>query len=153
MSIQLLPISKQEFPEVFPVVKQALYEHVDSVFVWDDQFQQHRLSTDYQPEWFHWVVSKQNKIGLVCFKPYDTAYHIHLLILFPQYQNQGFGHIVMQQITTLVKSEGRNKITLSSFTRNTKAIQFYTRLGYQVTEEDECFVSMTLDLEQQKMDY
>ncbi len=59
----------------------------------------------------------------------------------------------MQQITTLTKSEGRNEITLSSFTRNTKAIQFYTRLGYQVTEEDECFVSMTLDLEQQKMDY
>nr|WP_171346609.1 GNAT family N-acetyltransferase [Vibrio coralliilyticus] len=153
VSIQLLPISEQEFPEVFPVVKQALYEHVDSVFGWDDQFQQHRLFTDYQPDWFHWVVSNQNKIGLVCFKPYDTAYHIHLLILFPQYQNQGFGQVVMQQITTLTKSEGRNKITLSSFTRNTKAIQFYTRLGYQVTEEDECFVSMTLDLEQQKMDY
>ena len=89
----------------------------------------------------------------MCFKPYNTAYHIHLLILFPQYQSQGFGQLVMQQITTLAKSEGRNKITLSSFTRNTKAIQFYTRLGYQVTEEDECFVSMALDLEQRKMDY
>ncbi|KJY93893.1 histone acetyltransferase [Vibrio neptunius] len=144
MTIQLLPVPEQEFPEVFSSVKQALYDHVDAVFGWDDQFQRQRLSSDYQPEWFHWIVSQQNKVGLVCFKPYDTAYHIHLLILFPQYQNQGLGQGVMQQINTLVKSEGRNKITLSSFARNTKAIQFYTRLGYQVIEEDECFVSMAL---------
>ena len=144
MTIQLLPVPEQEFPEVFSSVKQALYDHVDAVFGWDDQFQRQRLSSDYQPEWFHWIVSQQNKVGLVCFKPYDTAYHIHLLILFPQYQNQGLGQVVMQQINTLVKSEGRNKITLSSFARNTKAIQIYTRLGYQVIEEDECFVSMAL---------
>ena len=53
MTIQLLPVPEQEFPEVFSSVKQALYDHVDAVFGWDDQFQRQRLSSDYQPEWFY----------------------------------------------------------------------------------------------------
>lgn len=90
-NIQFQLVSNSEFEERFTCVKQSLFIHVDSVFGWDDDFQRQRLLNDYHPSWFHWVYRGKERIGLVCFKPYDNAYHIHLLIISPQYQDQSLG--------------------------------------------------------------
>lgn len=83
----------------------------------------------------------------LCFKPYDNAYHIHLLIISPQYQDQSLGKKVMSLIHEKAHQEQRNQVTLSSFRNNTRAIRFYQSLGYQVIDDsDEDFVGMALNL-------
>ena len=145
--IQLQLVANSEFEELFACVKQGIFEHVDNVFGWDDEFQHNRLLNDYQPSWFHWVYRGKEKIGLVCFKPYDNAYHIHLLIISPQYQDQSLGKKVMSLIHEKAHQEQRNQVTLSSFRNNTRAIRFYQSLGYQVIDDsDEDFVGMALNL-------
>ena len=146
LKFQLVPNS--EFEELFACVKQGIFEHVDNVFGWDDEFQRNRLSNDYHPSWFHWVYRDSQKVGLACFKPYDNAYHVHLLIIFPQHQSQNIGQQVMMLIHNKARLEQRNQVTLSSFRGNTRAIQFYEGLGYQVVDNsDEDFVGMTLSLD------
>ena len=135
MQFQL--ISNLEFEELFACVKQGLFIHVDNVFGWDDEFQHNRLLNDYQPSWFHWVYRGKEKIGLVCFKPYDNAYHIHLLIISPQYQDQSLGKKVMSLIHEKAHQEERNQVTLSSFRSNTRAISFYQALGYQIVDDSD----------------
>ena len=146
LKFQLVPNS--EFEELFACVKQGIFGHVDNVFGWDDEFQRNRLSNDYHPSWFHWVYRDSQKVGLACFKPYDNAYHVHLLIIFPQHQSQNIGQQVMMLIHNKARLEQRNQVTLSSFRGNTRAIQFYEDLGYQVVDNsDEDFVGMTLSLD------
>ena len=145
--LQFQLVANSEFEELFTCVKQGIFEHVDNVFGWDDEFQLNRLSNDYHPSWFHWVYRDSQKVGLACFKPYDNAYHVHLLIIFPQHQNQNIGQQVMMLIQNKARIEQRNQVTLSSFRGNTRAIQFYEALGYQVVDDsDEDFVSYRLKI-------
>nr|WP_146492688.1 GNAT family N-acetyltransferase [Vibrio sp. T20] len=135
--MQLRFVPSSEFEELFAFVKQGLFIHVDSVFGWDDDFQHQRLLNDYHPSWFHWVYRGKERIGLVCFKPYDNAYHIHLLIISPQYQDQSLGKKVMSLIHEKAHQEERNQVTLSSFRSNTRAISFYQALGYQIVDDSD----------------
>ncbi|WP_139784430.1 GNAT family N-acetyltransferase, partial [Vibrio parahaemolyticus] len=80
----------------------------------------------------------------LCFKPYDNAFHVHLLIVFPEFQNQKLGERVMNMVQEIAREQGRSYVTLSSFTRNESAVRFYKSLGYEVTESDENFLSLSL---------
>ena len=145
--IQFQLVSNSEFEELFAFVKQGLFIHVDNVFGWEDDFQRKRLLNDYHPSWFHWIYHKNERVGLVCFKTYGNTYHIHLLIISPQYQDQSLGKKVMSLIHEKAHQEQRNQVTLSSFRNNTRAIRFYQSLGYQVIDDsDEDFVGMALNL-------
>ncbi|HCG6980466.1 TPA: GNAT family N-acetyltransferase [Vibrio parahaemolyticus] len=146
MDIQLIQIESDEFESLFSVVKQGLYSHVDAVFGWCDKFQVARLKSDYEPHWFHWVYLNNAQVGMLCFKPYDNALHVHLLIVFPEFQNQKLGERVMNMVHDIAREQGRSYVTLSSFTRNERAVRFYKSLGYKVTESDENFLSLSLQV-------
>ncbi len=53
------------------------------MFGWDDDFQRERLTNEYEPHWFSWILAEGERVGLLCCKPYDDALHVHLLIIFP----------------------------------------------------------------------
>lgn len=146
MDIQLKQIEGEEFESLFSVVKQGLYSHVNAVFGWCNEFQVNRLKSDYEPHWFHWVYVNNRRVGMLCFKPYDNALHVHFLIVFPEFQNQKLGERVMNMVHDIAREQGRNHVTLSSFTRNESAVRFYKSLGYEVTESDENFLSLSLQV-------
>ena len=143
MTIHLSPITAQETALRFSVIKDALHEHIDAVFGWDDDFQRHRLNEEYDPAWFHWVYHEEQRVGLFCFKPYDNAYHVHFLVILPNFQNQGLGKTTMDYLHQLAQAEQRKSITLSSFIRNKKALTFYKRLGDEITHIEKDFYSLT----------
>jgi len=149
MSFQLEPILDTEAELKFHALKQGLFEHVDAVFGWNDDFQKERMSQEYQTDWFYWIKRDKTRVGLICFKPYDNAYHVHLLLVFPECQNQGVGQQVMHALHQQARQQLRDKVTLSSFVRNRKAIQFYQRLGYTILNQEDDFVSMSLTLSQE----
>ncbi|UPR55239.1 GNAT family N-acetyltransferase [Vibrio cyclitrophicus] len=145
--MQFRLVSNSEFEALFAFVKPGLFIHVDNVFGWDDDFQRQRLINDYHPSWFHRIYHKNERVGLVCFKPYGNVYHVHLLIIFPQYQAQSLGRKIMSLIHEKAHQEQRNQVTLSSFISNTHAISFYQALGYQIVDDsDEDFAGMALNL-------
>ena len=45
--LRLETVLSSEFGDLFDCVKQGIFEHVDNVFGWDDEFQRNRLSNDY----------------------------------------------------------------------------------------------------------
>lgn len=144
MEITLKPILAQEYGLRFSTVKEALFEHVDAVFGWDDDFQRKRLIGEYDPTWFYWIYKNNQRIGLLCFKPYDNSYHVHLLIVLPDFQNQGLSQMTMDYVHQLAQAEQRKSITLSSFIRNEKALTFYKKLGYDITCVESDFYVLTL---------
>lgn len=151
--IQFKIISSSEFEDLFYYVKQGIFKHVDNVFGWNDSFQRKRLLNDYHRSWFHWVYNDTQRVGLTCFKPYDNAYHVHLLIIFPQYQRLSLGKQVMTLIHDKALQEQRDQITLSSFRSNTRAIGFYQALGYQIVDDsDDNFIALVLKVYKIQLD-
>lgn len=143
MEIALADVPDSEFEQCFTAVKQGIFPYVEAVFGWDDDFQRERLSSEYQPQWFSWILQGGERVGLLCCKPYEDALHIHLLIIFPQYQGRQLGSAVMDRLHREAEREGKSRVTLSSFTDNQRAVRFYLRLGYKVVEGDEVFVSLS----------
>jgi len=139
----LHPILPEEYDLRFAIIKDAIFEHVDAVFGWDDDFQQQRLNEEYDPTWFHWIYHEEQRVGLFCFKPYDDSYHVHFLVILPNFQDQGLGRNTMDYLHQLAQAELRKSITLSSFSRNEKALAFYKRLGYEITHVEKDFYSLT----------
>ncbi|MFQ2918817.1 GNAT family N-acetyltransferase [Aeromonas allosaccharophila] len=146
MGIELADVSKSEFEQVFTVVKEGIFPYVEALFGWDDQFQRERLTNSYLPQWFSWILQGGERVGLLCSKPYEDALHVHLLIIFPQYQGRRLGAAVMDLLHQEAERDGKCRVTLSSFTDNHGAIRFYQRLGYKVVEDDLEFVSMSRPL-------
>ncbi|MBW3843426.1 GNAT family N-acetyltransferase [Aeromonas hydrophila] len=143
MEIELAGIAPSEFEQRFAAVKEGIFSYVEAVFGWEDDFQHERLTSEYEPHWFSWILAERERIGLLCRKPYDGALHVHLLIIFPRYQGRQLGSAVMARLHREAASEGRHRVTLSSFSANQRAIEFYRRLGYQVVAEEPAFVSLS----------
>ncbi|MFQ2201211.1 GNAT family N-acetyltransferase [Aeromonas hydrophila] len=143
MEIELAGIASSEFEQRFAAVKEGIFPYVEAVFGWDDEMQRERLTSEYEPHWFSWIQAGSERVGLLCCKPYDDALHVHLLIIFPQYQGKQLGSAVMDRLHREAASEGRHRVTLSSFSANQRAIEFYRRLGYQVVAEEPAFVSLS----------
>lgn len=146
MDIKLVQIKADEFDSLFSVVKQAIYAHVDAVFGWNDDVQRKRLMDDYEPNWFNWIYQEGQRVGMLCYKPYDNALHVHLLVVFSEFQNQKLGEKVMNYVHHQACLQGRASITLSSFVRNKPAARFYKSLGYRVIGSDENFYSLSLQV-------
>lgn len=146
MEIERVGIAPSEFEQCFAAVKQGIFPYVEAVFGWDDEMQRERLTSEYEPHWFSWILAEGERVGLLCCKPYDDALHIHLLIIFPPYQGRQLGSTVMARLHREAVSEGILRVTLSSFSANQRAIEFYRRLGYQVVAEESAFVSLSRPL-------
>ena len=146
MLIRVEKVKEDEFELIFPMVKNALFPYVDAVYGWNDEFQQARLRNDYEPAWYHWLYDNQDKIGMVCFKKSHGLLHLHLLIILPEYQGRGLGAEVMDHLGQLARQNTCNKITLSCFIENQRAVKFYQTLGYQIILEEEHFFSFELDV-------
>ncbi|CAD7536859.1 GNAT family N-acetyltransferase [Aeromonas hydrophila] len=143
MEIELAGIATSEFEQRFAAVKEGIFPYVEAVFGWDDEMQRERLTSEYEPHWLSWILAEGEQVGLLCCKPYDDALHVHLLIIFPRYQGRQLGSTVMARLHREAASEGRHRVTLSSFSANQRAIEFYRRLGYQVVAEEPAFVSLS----------
>ncbi|NOH95677.1 GNAT family N-acetyltransferase [Vibrio sp. 99-70-13A1] len=129
------------------MTKATLFPYINDTFGWDDNFQYQRLKNDYPLSWYHWIEYQNKRVGLLCFKPTNQSYHIHLLIVFPECQEQGLGSKIMAQVYDIAEREQCNSITLSSFKSNKKAIEFYRKLGYKITDDSDMdFVTMTLNI-------
>lgn len=132
---------------VFSVTKVALFPYVDAVFGWDDNFQRARLANDYDLNWYFWIYQGRERVGLVCYKHVTTRLHLHLLIIFLEFQGRGIGAQVMDLLKQEAIDASREMMTLSSFIANSEAIRFYTDLGYVIEESDKDFYHLTLVIE------
>jgi ribosomal protein S18 acetylase RimI-like enzyme len=133
------PIPESQFDDVFDIMKVGLEPFVAEVFGWDDDFQRQRIKDDYEWPWMHWVKTANETIGLVCFKRYERAIHLHLIVIQPQYAGTGYGKKVMNVLHDIAAAEQRD-ITLSSFKVNLRAVALYKSLGYDIETEEEHFL-------------
>ncbi len=92
---------------------------------------------EVQPELFL-VMTDENKLIGSLMGAYDGHRGVvNYLAIAPDYQGQGLGRLLMQEIETRLKAMNCPKINLMIRTDNTNVQNFYAELGY---EPQDCVV-------------
>ena len=95
-----------------------------------------------------------NVMGVLCGSRLDgSRASISLLAVDSRYRGHGIGSQLIEEFKRSCFMEGRSTVQLEVRTRNTRAISFYQRKGFTITEELPRFYSdggdgyrMTMDL-------
>ena len=62
---------------------------------------------------------------------YSRYFELDLLAVHPESQQKGIGEMLLNEITSWAKDQGYQKIYVESYFKNTPAINFYKKHGYQ----------------------
>ncbi|WP_052702155.1 GNAT family N-acetyltransferase [Marinomonas sp. S3726] len=114
MKIRIQAVKESEFQQIFSSVKQALFDYIEAVYGWDGDFQQNRLRNDYGPVWYHWLYEKNTRVGLVCYRKKENRLHLHLMIIFPQFQGNGMGRHAMDFLIQQARRMVCKQVSLGS---------------------------------------
>ena len=144
IDLKLVPFCEQDLGEAYKLYKQELYNVIQKVFGWDEDFQIERFKNLYRLDWFHWIEQGSTRVGYICFYARENEIHVSLLIIFPNLQRKQFGGKVMNIIKKVAGAQNF-KVTLSSFKENEQAVKFYQKLGYKIVGQDEHFFDLILD--------
>jgi len=130
------PLVETEFDAAFDSFKFYMHDVIDEKFGWDEAFQKKGFYENYSLDWLSWVYRNNHKVGLICARRAPESLHLHLLIVFEQYQRTGIAAVILSDLI------GKESIvTLSSFKNNLPAISLYQKMGFQCVSEDKHFNS------------
>ena len=60
------------------------------------------------------------------------SYHINMIAVFPSSQRGGMGRALMAEAERLARSQGFDRMTLSTFEADTRLVDFYRRQGFYI---------------------
>ena len=141
MMTLLQPITNFEYELAFEIYERYMKQVIGEAFGWEDGFQRDGFNANLRPEWFSWVISSGEKVGLVCGRLKDTSLHIHLLIVFEKFQRQGYAASIASALHVKASKQGLD-LTLSCLKNNNPAMSLYTGLGFVASSEDEYFYNL-----------
>lgn len=141
--MSLRAVRQDELDEAFALYKQGLYAYIEQVFGWNEAFQRERFGSSYPLETLYWSEGQGQNQALLCLRETAAERHVHLLLILPEFQRQGLGRSLMQELQRQAAQNGQ-VVTLSSFKLNTGALAFYQRLGYTIVGEDADFYDLSL---------
>jgi len=143
MNIVFSKISPEERNASFDVFKKYLKPVIDDAFGWDEEFQSNGFKTHLKPDWFSWILVEDVKAGLVCSRSKQSSIHIHLLVVFLEYQRNGIASSVVNKLKSDAAAENTD-LTLNCFKNNIAAVSLYKKLGFVVMSEEEHFYRFIL---------
>lgn len=81
---------------------------------------------------------KENIAGFMSFMvTYEDGYEVlycYEIHLIPEVQGQGLGEVLMEKLEGIGRRIGLEKAMLTVFKSNSRAVKFYTRIGYAEDE-------------------
>lgn len=140
------PASSLEFDDQFRLIKQGIGDFVDVIWGWNDDAQRQRIQEHHPQSGYHWLTYQGQRVGLVCYHPYDKNLHVHMLVIKKRYQAMGIGREVMNRLECHAPQVSCNAITLSCFSDNHAAVRFYRALGFHTVKTEPHFINFRKNL-------
>jgi len=103
---------------------------------WTYDLAKNRLGQIFLTPYFYGIglYNKSKLLGFVIgwFKQFDDIqlFYVEEILVFKEYQHKGLGSKLLQELESLVKKRGAQKIDLST-TFEDKHQRFYSKLGYK----------------------
>ena len=141
MDLNLRPASESDREFLYALHCRTMREVIEKTWGWDEAWQRR----DFDRRFVGCVVSiietSNGAVGGLLVEPKSDSIYIHELQVLPEYQGQGIGTAVVQQVIEEAASRGV-AVTLSVVPANARAKQLYERLGFEVTNFEAPFFRM-----------
>jgi len=128
----------------------SMREHVERAWGWDEKFQLESFDKYLPAEEFQLIYKNNIPIGAYLLKDNHDHFWLEMLLIDPEYQNQGIGSKVLINIVS-TKCTSQKPLKFSVIKSN-PAYRLYKKLGFILYDEDESFYKMTSTYNEIKRD-
>lgn len=143
--LALRPIEDADLPFLYRVYASTRYEEL-SVTGWAPaqveaflQMQFRAQHTHYQRSYddavFHVVLLDGQPVGRLYVTRTDDAVHVIDVAVLPEFRGRGIGTTLLEEL--IAEAEAGGKATSIYVERNNPALSLYTRLGFELREDEE----------------
>ncbi|ODA32271.1 hypothetical protein A8L45_13860 [Veronia pacifica] len=132
-------MTKRDGESLYPIFKETMLPVIDSSLGWDETFQHRGFTSCLKLEWFKWIVVDGQQAGYTCIEETEKKLCLHFIIIKSSFQRRGIGMAVMDDLVERSVTLGWS-LTFSCFKTNSDALDFYSSLGFRVSDEDTHFV-------------
>ena len=134
--ITLRPATLADYDFGFYIKKQALGEYIDKTWGWDENEQLEYYKKEFTTDNTCIIMHKDQRIGWFVLQRAEKEDYLHIIYLFPEYQNQGIGTSIIRDVINQAKADGKSVI-LNVLKVNQRAKALYERLGFLKYDETE----------------
>lgn len=115
--------------------KQQLFEIQNSVMPDNDKMTKELFLDEFNQNFRHYFVALNDDevVGYIGLYSYDDDYNIISIAVKSQYQNMSIGTKLLDKVKDFAKKTNKNSLSLEVDTTNIKAVNFYKKNNFVVT--------------------
>jgi ribosomal protein S18 acetylase RimI-like enzyme len=143
MKYCLRNITEHDKDFIYNLKKSSIYEFVQRIWGWDEEYQIKDFEADFNLEDFKIIVIEDKYVGFVQTNENQSNINIAEIHIVPLYQSNGIGSSIIKNIISQADNEDKT-VTLGCFIENTGAKHLYEKLGFRVIKTTDTHYIMQL---------
>ncbi len=132
--LKLRKASQDDMEFAFQVKRAAFREYAALVWGWDEDMQRQLHDRRFREQDYRIVNLDGKDIGIISMAVEPDCVFVNNLYILPEHQGQGVGRKCMQDILERGRDLGLT-VRLQVLKVNPRAVVFYKRLGFTITDE------------------
>ncbi|MDR2285742.1 MAG: GNAT family N-acetyltransferase [Sphingobacterium sp.] len=139
-SLRDIPAIQSLAAEIWPITFKDILSQEQISYMMDFMYSDHALTQQIEKQDHQFLLAQKekNNIGYLSFElnyKSDTKTKIHKIYLLPATQGQGVGKRMFEEVTRIALQHGNNTLSLN-VNRDNSAVDFYKRIGFHITGEE-----------------
>ena len=145
MKYELRKCTYDDLDLVFELKKLGLKWYVEKIYGWEDssQLEMTKKELDKYIEDTNVIICDNKEVGITAFHKYKDYYCVGFTLIHPDYRNKGLATTLISKYIECAKKDKKN-IVIKTYKYN-PARNLYSRLGFNVYDEDKTHVYMNID--------
>lgn len=139
--IRLRPATAADSDFAYRVKKAAFRDYVEQVKTWDEEDQRRQHIRRFAEQEFQIIECGPERLGVIAMVVQDSHLKLNQLMIHPNHQSAGAGEQCLRWILDHAQ-ELNLPVRLQCMKVNSRAVAFYERHGFQITDEDETHFEM-----------
>lgn len=132
--LQYRKAEPQEMDWAYRLFKAVMQQYISDTWGWNELFQRHSFEAHIPASGFLIASTDNADIGGYSIQQKPDHLHLEMLLIEPQWQNQGYGTVIMQRLQA--QSRQLQLPLRLSVLKNNPAFSFYQTLGFRIENED-----------------
>lgn len=120
----------------FEIRKNAMLKYIEASKGWDEEAEMKQHIEDFDTDVMQMIIADGRPIGVLETVSGDGIMEVHGIYIIEEYQNFKIGSRIMSGLIRKAASK-KNAVMLQVLKVNTRARDFYLRLGFTILREDE----------------
>ena len=132
--LKLRKASQDDMEFAFQVKRASFREYAELVWGWDEDMQRQLHDRRFREQDYRVISLDGKDIGIISMAVEPDCVFVNNLYILPEHQGQGVGRKCMQVILERGRDLGLT-VRLQVLKVNPRAVAFYKRLGFTITDE------------------